>query len=80
MGWEHLYFSWKTSLPEGMDKEAIECLEENILTFAPPLIEAFRRQIVEITVTQDQNLLMNVLKLIICEIKPLYENTDWLED
>lgn len=63
LGWDPLYRSWLKELPEGLDEELINGIDELVHWLIPPMLEFIRREAHETTPTQDQNLVRSCLKI-----------------
>jgi hypothetical protein len=63
MGWKNLYLSWKNKLPERFGEDQFKVIDALIYTIVDPVLEFVRKECVEESPTEDQNLLVSCLKI-----------------
>ena len=75
MGWDNIYISWKNHLPERFDEEQIKCLDNLMYIITQPCIDYVRNECKETTPTQDQNLVVSLLRLMRALLKVFDDET-----
>jgi dynein heavy chain len=63
MGWDNLYKSWKNNLPERFDEDQYKIFDNVMYTLVQPIIDYVRNEAKECTPTEDQNLVVSLLRL-----------------
>jgi dynein heavy chain len=79
MGWDHLYLSWKNELPKKFEEDQIKTLDTLVNTIVQPLIDFVRRECKETTPTEDQNMVVSMLRILRALIKPFDQETFYNE-
>jgi dynein heavy chain len=69
MGWRHLYESWRTALPEVFEEEQKKVIDQLINVIVQPCIDYLRNECKEQTPTEDQNLVVSMLRLMTAMMK-----------
>ena len=64
MGWNHLYQSWKLNLPKKISEENVKTLDQCIDVIVQPTLDYLRSSCVENAKSQDQNLVVSMLKIL----------------
>jgi len=65
MGWRHLYDSWKNTLPEELEEEQKKLLDNLVEVIVQPCIDFVRKECKEQTPTEDQNLVVSCLRIML---------------
>jgi len=73
MGWEHLYTSWKNELPKSFNEDQSKVLDNLVLTLVQPVIDFVRKEAQEEAPTEDQNLIVSLLRIMRTLLK-LYDD------
>ena len=76
MGWDPIYQSWLNNLPKGLTKEWVDEIIALIQTFVAPMLKHVREKCKEVTPTQDQNLVVSMLKLFMVSLKQLDDSQE----
>jgi len=63
MGWNHLYLSWKNTLPTKFNEDQFKVLDNLINIIVQPCIDYVRNDAKEQTPTEDQNLVVSCLRI-----------------
>jgi dynein heavy chain len=63
MGWKHLVESWKNELPKSFNEDQTKVLDTLVLTLVQPVIDHVRKEAVEEAPTEDQNLVVSLLRI-----------------
>lgn len=75
LGWQHLFESWKNTLPEGFEEEQLKVLDSLFSVVVQPCIDFVRHEAKEQTPTEDQNLVVSLLRILRSMLKVFDEGT-----
>ena len=74
MGWQHLFESWKNTLPECFDEDQFKVLDQLFAVVVQPCIDFIRHEAKEQTPTEDQNLVVSLLRILRSMLKEYDDN------
>jgi dynein heavy chain len=63
MGWDNLFKSWKNNLPSRFDEDQFKIFDQVMYVVVQPCIDYVRKEAKETTPTEDQNLVVSLLRL-----------------